>query len=152
MKADDSAVAGFFEDLPVLMFVLGGVLVLVLSSVWVSRIEVEQRMVEELERSAEALADGLLARVRGQAYGAVDPSIPSIECLDLSRLTADLAGNLGRSVAFVELYPEARWVISWSTGNSTGVSMTGSHSALFNVRDAWGNTAVMEVRVVVWQA
>jgi hypothetical protein len=59
MKADCDGVAGFFEDLPVLMFVLTGVFIVVAAGVWTSNTLEAQRTRNRLE----LLADGLLSEI-----------------------------------------------------------------------------------------
>ena len=151
VRGDDSAVAGFFEDLPVLMFVLAGVLCLVLTSAWVSKVELQQKREAELERAAEDIAYRLLDFIRGSDPGAPFPMMDSIEGMDVSDAAGPDSG-LGYSVAIVERYPDTSWMRTMTSGLCDGVMSTGSCCVMFNARDDLGNVVVLEVRVIVWQA
>jgi hypothetical protein len=152
MQADDSGVAGFFEDLPVLMFVLGGVSVLILTGAWVAMCEQRARATQELEDVAQELAERLLDQI-----GAVDPSLPpmiaTVEGVRPENVSDELLGSLQASVSVVKLYPEVGWVFTWSSADGTSAILsTGAHVALFNVRMNDGSVGIAELRVVVWQA
>jgi len=152
VNADDHAVAGFFEDLPVLMFVLAGVASLLLSGSWVAGCEQHHRASEELRDIAEDFGGRLL-----DAVGASDPTSPapmmaSVEDLDVSAVSGALGRTVRASVSIVELYPDVVWVLTWRSEDQGEISSTGSFGALFHARGSDGNTAVMELRVVVWHS
>ena len=150
MMADRTGVAGFFEDIPILVFVLLGVSTLVLSGVWVSQRLTGERIQDRLDRLAGALADHLVAEVL--ELGSYDglPRVSSVGSLNLTEHAREELGARGYEIAVLERYPEFAWVKNQSSGDPLLAESTGYASMVFNAVDDNGYTQIMEVRVLVW--
>ncbi len=146
MKADESAVGGFFEDLPVLAFVLAGVALLMSTGVYVSQRLDEARSEEEADALAESLLLEVLGKLRNQESSGVMPTVASV-------VGADLAVSLNRvtgcTVSVVMRHPNVEWLRVESFGVFEQ-SRTGYASALMNAIDDDGIVVILEVRVVAW--
>ena len=150
VKADDRAVAGFFEDLPVLMFILGGVSMLVFSGVWVSRTMAEQRVEEDLDRLAEDFVAHIMDELGCHGSADVLPTEESIKGLNLSAVALEVIGEKQFSAAILSLHPDSRWILAGGGDSLTTAIKTGYASRLFNAVSAGGLVCVLEVRVIVW--
>jgi len=147
MMRDDAGVAGFFEDLPVMMFVLAGVVCVVVSSTWVCQQIESARAQTELEEAAERIVQRFLADARS-ASGII--SVSSLRCLEPSGLPEE-SEVVEFALSVAQLYPEAEWLFSHSTSSGEIGGSRGSASRLFNALSDSGTVVIVEVRVVVWQ-
>jgi len=148
MKADEDAVGGFFEDLPVLIFVLAGVSVLVCSAVWAEGEIAQERSCTELEFAAEMLLEAACADLFPEE--GVLPTVDSLNGYNLSEGVLEAAGGRGCAVAVRECYPANELLSSRSVGDAAIPAEVASASRLMNAIDGQGLTVVVEVRVCVW--
>jgi hypothetical protein len=150
MRADDSAVAGFFEDLPVLLIILAGVAVLVLSGAAAS-----ERLAEaDLESELDSLADRFVASLMVSLKR--DPSMDHtsmalVASLNISRCASDALDDESWSVAIVLLSPSTEWLRADSSSETPPRAATGYSSSLFNVVLDDGSVGVVEVSAIVWR-
>ncbi len=147
---DRAGVAGFFEDLPVLMFVLVGVSVLVLSAAWVARENAERQAEESLDEAARRIAGNLIASFLTEP-GSM-PRVSSLEGRNLSEAVTRImpAAVSGFSVAVSQLYPGPVAINAQMYGDEAEGSRTGFARAVFNGVDDHGLVLVLEVRIIVW--
>ncbi len=150
MKADDAGVAGFFEDLPVLMFVLAGVATLVLCGTWVSRNLNTVQVQEELDSLAETLVDSLLSRLLRPETPGLIPPVSSAQDVNIAAIASSVAGERHYLVAIIARYPSYAWLNSCSDNDTSIPNVTGYCSRLLNVLDGYGRTVMLEVRAIVW--
>ena len=150
MRADEEAVGGFFEDLPVLVFVLAGVSVLVSSAVWAEQELARDRADAELEFAAEILVGAVCAHLF-PADGVL-PTVDSLRTCNLSQVSLAAAPGQGCAVAVRERYPADLLLYNESVGCSVVPDVVASASRLMNAVDSRGLTVVVEVRASVWQA
>ena len=149
MIRNSEGVAGFFEDLPVLIFVLVGVSVLVMSAAWVSRQNVERELEMGLDDEAFRVAEAVLESFRSD-WGAV-PRITSIQAKNLSSINGVASGCDGYAVTVSQLYPGLSVLATDAAGNPGDSCRTGYGSILFNGVDDHGLIQILEVKVIVWQ-
>ncbi len=150
MKADDSGVAGFFEDLPVLMFVLVGVATLVLCGTWVSRSLNAINDQEELDSLAEDLVNTVMSRLLRPETPGLMPSVSSVHSVNVSDIASRVVGERHFVVAIIGRYPAYAWLNIGSDNDTDLPDATGYSSRLLNALDGSGRTTVIEVRAIVW--
>jgi hypothetical protein len=150
MKADDAGVAGFFEDLPVLMFVLVGVATLVLCGTWVSRNLNAVQVQEELDSLAEDLVNSVMSRLLRPETPGLMPSVTSARNVDISDIASRVVGERHYLIAIIARYPSYTWLNTGSDNDTALPNTTGYCSRLLNVLDGYGSTIMLEVRAIVW--
>jgi len=150
MKADDGGVAGFFEDLPVLMFVLVGVVTLVLCCTWVSRNLNAVQVQEELDSLAEDIVDSVMSRLLKPETPGLAPSASSAQKMDILDIASRVSGGRHYLVAMIARYPSCTWLNTGSDTNTVPPDATGYCSRLLNVIDGYERIVVLEVRAIVW--
>lgn len=152
MRLDDKGVAGFFEDIPVLMFVLAGVASLAFSGLVAAEAREEGRLQSELENAAQSLADNIIDRLcNPQGIGGSAPSCESVDGTDFSLLAAELSNGYACGIGLVRLYPTFEWLHTTPRADDLPHS-TGFGARLLNAIDTSGLEVVLELRVVVWKA
>lgn len=147
MRRDESGVGGFVEDLPVLVFVLVGVLALVSTSVWVA----QERTDAQTALRSEALAEGLLDAVLLRFSDGVDCSISVHELRSLNASMVDSLAPRGFDwmISILILHP---WVESIEVGDegcAFGSTPSGYANRMINAEYGAGGCALVEVRCVV---
>jgi len=150
MRANRSGVAGFFEDLPVLMFVLSGVVALVLTSVFVSERMTADRLDEELDAVAKRIVDSVASEMLFSCGPDVLPTVASIGAFDYSDLVSQLSGGRGFALSVFSLHPSFGCILNISGGQRSAPRSTGYASELLNALGDNGLNMVLEVRVIVW--
>jgi hypothetical protein len=150
MRADRSGVAGFFEDLPVLMFVLSGVVALVLTSVFVSGRMSADRLDKELDAAAKRIVDSVASEMLFSCGPDVLPTVTSICASDYSGLVSQLSDGRGFALSVFSLHPSFRCMLNISSDQSSAPRSTGYASELLNALGDDGLSMVLEVRVIVW--
>lgn len=150
MNADDAGVAGFFEDLPVLMFVLVGVATLVLCGTWVSRNLNAVQVQEELDSLAEDLVDSVVSRLLRPETPGLIPSVSSAQNFNISDVASKVVGERHYMIAFIARYPSYTWLNAGSDNETALPIATGYCSRLLNVLDGCGRTIMLEVKAIVW--
>jgi len=148
MRADVDAVGGFFEDLPVLAFVLAGVMSVAGTASWVSGTLSESDGYDALDRSASRLACSI-------AFGLQDtgglPTVESVVGANLSEAMSVLPDGFGFLVSVWSIHPEDGCLLTVSDGAGEPGSAR-SATALLNVLCDDGIVGILEVRVLVWEA
>jgi hypothetical protein len=145
----EDGVAGFFEDLPVLMFVLVGVSVLVMSAAWAQQESVDRELDSELDDVARRVAESVVASFRSDC-GAV-PRVASIEGKNLSPVVELPSGCHGCAATAAILHPNPSVLATYLEGDVGEVLRTGYSRILFNAVDDHGLILILEVRIIVWQ-
>lgn len=145
----DDGVAGFFEDLPVLMFVLVGVSVLVMSAAWVQQESAERDLEIQLDDGARRLAEDVVASFRS-CWGFV-PRVASIQGKNLSSVVALPSDGYGCAVSVAIIHTNPSVLATYAEGGLGEASVTGYARILFNAEDDCGLVLILEVRVIVWQ-
>jgi hypothetical protein len=150
MKADCDGVAGFFEDLPVLMFVLTGVFIVVAASVWTSNTLEAQRMRDRLEALAEGLVNEVVLETEARLGGESFPTVSALSNLNLSHVAGGVLSAHRCSIAVIERYPEVRWLVHWSDETPDSPIQAVGAARLLNAFDEHLMVVVVEVRAIVW--
>jgi len=150
MKDDCHGVAGFFEDLPVLMFVLAGVFIVVAAGVWTSNTLEAQRMRDSLEALAESLVNEVVLEIQARLGGESFPTVSALSHLNLSHLAGGVFPVHHCSIAIIERYPEARWLAHCSDETPDFPVQAVGAAKLLNAFDAHLMVVVVEVRAIVW--
>jgi hypothetical protein len=150
MRADRLGVAGFFEDLPVLMFVLSGVVALVLTSVFVSERMTAERMDEQLDVVAKRIVDTVASEMLFSCGPDVLPTVASICAFNYSDIVSQLSDGRGFALSVFSLQPSFACILNTSSDQGSAPRSTGYASELLNALGDNGLTIVLEVRVIVW--
>lgn len=150
MRSDDTAVAGFFEDLPVLLIILAGVSTLVLSGATAGERLAELENQAELESLASRFVISMAVSL------ATDPSvehasISSVRSLNISRCASDAIDAESWSAAVVLLSPSVIWLRAESRTDVEPTTCTGYSAMLLNVMMDDGVVGVVEVKALVWR-
>jgi hypothetical protein len=148
VRSDQRGVAGFFEDLPVLIIVLAGVSILVSSAVVASERISERRAQIDLELLAERMLDRMMTSLRDAQDGTILTS--SIGSLNISRCSEGYRSGYAYAVGFVQCYPDTEWLRSETSSGAVLAHATGYASRLFNAAGSGGRIVVVEVSVLVW--
>ena len=150
MRSDRSGVAGFFEDLPVLMFVLSGVVALVLTSVFVSERISASGLDKQLDAVAKRIVDSVASEMLFSCGPDVLPTVASICAFDYSDLVSQLSDGRGFALSVFSLHPSFGCMLNISSDQSSAPRSTGYASELLNALGDNGLNMVLEVRVIVW--
>ncbi len=149
MRADERGVAGFFEDIPVLIIILAGVSILVSSVVIASERISERRLQSDLDLAAERMLARMMTSLRDAQEGTI--LISSIGSLNISRCSEGPLAACAFAVSFVRYYPGTEWLRSESSSGTVPAHATGHASRLFNAADdGRGQIVIVEVSVFVW--
>jgi hypothetical protein len=149
MRKDIRGIGGFFEDLPVLLFVLAGVLSVLSSACWTNAYSSEEAEFDDVRVRALAMMDSVLLRL--SEYASV-PTEAQVGNLNLSALARQQGLDSDCCVSIWMLHPEVYLLAS--TGNipedDRMYGSSSSESRLFNVIDGSGRIGVGEIYVIVW--
>lgn len=148
MWTDRSAVAGFFEDIPVLLIILVGVMSLVLSGV----VAAERAQHIENQKQLDLLASRLIDSVAINV--APDPAVEhasmvAFASLNATRCAANVLDDELFGISVIQLYPSMEWIQTRSPDPQR--QDTGYASRLFNARLDDGSIGVLEVVAFVWR-
>ncbi len=146
--ADEDGVAGFFEDLPVLMFVLAGVSCLVMSGAWVATETAERDMEASIRNSAVRYARDLVLSLTSE-WGTI-PQVTSIMAKNLTSRAEPDPTVCGFTVSVALLGPNQSVLVAESRGKALDASCTGFARVVFNAIDERGLVQILEARVIVW--
>jgi hypothetical protein len=150
MRVDCSGVAGFFEDLPVLMFVLSGVVALVLTSVFVSERMTADWMDEQLDVVAKRIVDSIASEMLFSCGPDVLPTVDSICAFNYSDKVSQMSDGRSYALSVFSLHPSFGCLLDICSDQNATPRSTGYASELLNALDDTGLTIILEVRVVVW--
>ena len=148
---NDEAVGGFFEDLPVLAFILTGFLLIASTNVAVTDQRNELERSERLELAARRLAGFVLAAI-SEGCGE-DNQLGSVSSLNLSALlpASVLPQGSGWAISIALIHPWHESLVKSSNGSPGPLAEAGWHCLLFNVRYGQYGVGVAEVVVVVFE-
>ena len=146
---DESGVGGFFEDLPVLVFVLAGTCVMILSAVSVSDAIVSREKIKELEYLANRCADRVVSELVGAHPGAVI-MVESLCATRLCKVISDCLDGHGFRMGIAMVHPVFEWLLEASSASSAILESASSSSRLANGLTDEGYIAVLVVRIIVW--
>ena len=149
MRVDRAAVAGFFEDLPVLLFVLAGVMTLVVSSTFAAERFDAQKRQKELDESAQDIADAIVRCIELSAGSNGLPLVSAVSSMNISNKVAQTGGCDFAASVFI-VHPLVKLVIYYSTDPDALPKLTGSSLRFMNAIDDQGEIIIVEVRTVVW--
>lgn len=148
MRIDTLGVAGFFEDLPVLLLVLAGVSSVALTGAWCAEQHVESAREEGLSATAEAI-------VRSTLFAASDGgssplSVDALFALDPEDLT-DAGSACAGWVVVIEVVHPMYWRHELPSGTpSPCTTDLGWASELVNAAYEGDLVAIVEVTGVAW--
>ena len=150
MMWNDEGVGGFFEDLPVLAFILTGSLLIISTNVVLAEQKDDMERLESLELSAERLAHLVLVALSEGFRD--DVTLESMRALNRSSLPSpsELAGASGWTVSLTVIHPWQELVGVWESGSSAVYAEAGWHCLLFNVSYGQYGVGVAEVVAVVF--
>ncbi len=147
MRSDQDAVGGFFEDLPVLAFVLAGVMSVAGTACWTNGQLSETDDSDALGLAAARLAADVVMELRG------DGALPSIETVRSANLSLQLAGlteGLACLVSVWCIHPALEPLLVVGVTDSDP-EVASSGRVLMNASCVGGIVSVLEVRVLVWE-
>lgn len=151
MIRSDDAVGGFFEDLPVLAFVLLGTFVLVSTSVFTSSEMSEARELQRLEVLAGDIIKTMIMHMTGADRLVYTVTVAALRDMSLASLVDRFADDLqGYCVSVVALYPCNEWLTSAARGDSSSAVSTGFARTFLNATFDDGLIGVIEVTALVW--
>lgn len=149
MRRDESGVAGFFEDLPVLMFVLAGTLTILISAINASSAKMLEERNRAIEAIAERSADIVVSELTSEHPG-VPVTVHSVCCTGLDSTLRDFLGTRGFCLSMVLVHPEFRWLSPPPEQSHDIPEIAHAASRLINALVDDGRLGVLAVRVVVW--
>jgi len=150
MRAGDSAIAGFFEDLPVLLIILVGVSVLVLSGAAASERLAEAERERDLGQLASRFVASMIVSLERDP-SMCHTSMALVASLNISRCASEVLDDESWSAAIVLLSPGAEWLRAESSSGSPPMADSGYSSRLFNAVMDDGLIGVVEVSAHVWR-
>lgn len=146
MRFDDRAVGGFFEDLPVLAFVLAGVLSVSGTAAWTSSELVEAGQLDALERKASSLVSAIVSDLQDSE---VMLTLEMIAAANLSSASDVLAEGISCYVTIWCVHPFRELLLSYGDVGDDP-ALVGSDSSFMNMLCDGGVVGVSEVRAIVW--
>jgi len=151
MRISEEGVAGFFEDLPVLMIILGAVSILVTTGARIS----EEIMSSEAEKRLTIMAGDIIDRIRSEIAGlgeiGTTPLLSSLARLNLTQYGCD--STLGRysfRIVIAVLHPEVGQIVASAGQDLPGSTRAAVSCAILNAIDELGRSIILEARAVVW--
>jgi hypothetical protein len=149
VRFDERGVGGFFEDLPVLIFVLAGVSLLIVSGVRISSLRGDLEEDSALRYAAGMLVQRIAAAVGESGLGS--PTVESFNGTRIAILANETVARFSYSVSIVMRYPEVEWILVCKGEHSVQTpSRAASDSMFLNAIDENGRSVIVEVTAVVW--
>lgn len=148
MRNDIKAVGGFFEDLPVLAFVLTGSFLVIGMNVWVAGQREAHDVLRLLDESAEELADAVVMELTAGGHSVVP--LDSVRLLNSSSFLPLHLSLASWTVSLSLIHPAQIPLATWQGGHAPPDSDAGWHSTLFNVLCSRSCVGVAEVVAVVY--
>lgn len=147
---DEEGVGGFFEDLPVLAFVLLGVFVLVTAGIVASRAVSERREAESLACAAESILTAVTSHLLSPNGVGGTLTAAAMRQMDLRAISDNVSCCDGYCVSVVMLHPLTEWLASATVGNPHVAILTGFCQRFMNAACDGGSIGIVEVRVLAW--
>lgn len=150
MRDDRRGVGGFLEDVPVLVFVLAGVVALIGTSVWAAGVRSD--LVREAE--LESLADELVDQTLWDLFDGVDScvSVDRVERLDLSHLSGRVPDGTGWLVSVNVVHPWVEQLVFAQGGHQEEVAYVCCGWKFINAPYGADGSAVVKVTALVWSS
>jgi len=149
VRSDKSGVAGFFEDLPVLAFVLVGSCVLIASGILTSEANAQKADADRLHKLASSLGDSLVAELL-QARPGLVPSISTVCTTALEEVAESVTIDRNYCFSILMLHPELRFICNLSSEERCADCRVAAASRLMNASIDDGLVVILLVRVLVW--
>jgi hypothetical protein len=149
VKPDERGVAGFFEDLPVLMFVLAGTFTIVVSAWNASQVVISREEDKALELLTDRCAELLLSELVGEHPWTV-VTVASVCSTRLTQIVAEFLEGREFCMSIVMVHPELKWILQAPGRSGEAPERACSASRLINALTDGGYTAILAVRIVVW--
>lgn len=147
MRNDCRGIGGFFEDLPVLLFVLAGSMLLIGTNAWITvgkdTLE-ESRMAEEI---AEDLAASFMLALIDESGD--DVTVESMRLVNVSSIGTEATLPEPWRISVTVIHPWRELVLALGAQGWSSDAYTGWHSQLLNLRYGVSGCAVAEVVVCV---
>jgi hypothetical protein len=150
MNASCSGVAGFFEDLPVLIFVLSGVVAMVLTGVFVSERLAAARMDQQLDEVATRIVDSVVAELLFSSGPDTPPTTAFICAFNYSDMACQFSEGRAFSLSVFSLHPSFCQMVNVCSTRGDTPRSSGYASEMLNALSDDGLCMVLEVRAVVW--
>jgi hypothetical protein len=148
MRGDTDGVGGFFEDLPVLAFVLAGVVSVAGTACWAAEIISEFDASERLEAGADLLVAEVMMEL---TRSGPTPPTESIRRADLSVPFGHMAEGTAGAVSIWCVHPSTEpLLVAWTAEGEPCDAC--SARAFMNALLEDGAVCVVEVRALVWEA
>ncbi len=143
MRKDHNGIGGFFEDLPVLLFVLLGSLLLVATNAWIAVGNDASRAARLADEEADDLAASFLLSL-WSVFGD-EVSVESIKRFNSSLMMNDLPSAGSWAISVTVIHPWRESVLTLGPQIPTSCTYAGWHSRLINLRYGVAGYAVAEV-------
>ena len=147
MRGDESGVGGFIEDIPVLVFVLGGVVTLIGTGTWAAAYLADDVREETLRDLATDTIDRVLWTLSKGLEGT--KGLDAAATTNISGAFAGVPEGIGWLLSVDMLHPCSEQVLLISSGCLQNPTRTASESRLLN-SECDGMSAMVRVTVVVW--
>lgn len=148
MRRDTDAVGGFFEDLPVMAFVLAGVLSVAGTASWTAGRLADIEGDKELAAQASRVVTSLVAELGAAPY---PPSSEGLGAVNISAYADSVPPGYGCMVSIWCVHPEVLQLPLAATGE-VGPGESCAYRSFVNVACDDGSIGILEVRAVVWEA
>jgi len=151
MRSNEAGFAGFFEDLPVMIIVLGGVFVLVLTATRISAETMSRSADERLKAVADSIIDRIESEANALDHPAGAPMLSALARLNLTECSEQSTrGNYAYRIVIVVLHPDAGRVIALAGSTPSAEGRLAVSTALMNAMDESSSAAIVEIRAMVW--
>jgi len=146
---DQSGVGGFFEDLPVLMFVLAGTVTVIVSATFSVEVLASQEADKALERLATRCVDLIVAEIM-DGHGGVAVIAGALCATKIDRALQDFLGDGEFFASIVMIHPESKRLCTIREAPTEIAGRASSASRMINVLVENGLTGIVVVRALVW--
>lgn len=143
VRKDHNGIGGFFEDLPVLLFVLLGSLLLVATNAWITVGNEASRAARFADEEAEDLVTSFLLSLRS-VFGD-EVSVDSVKRFNSSLMMNDMPSAGSWAISVTVIHPWQESVLTMGSRLPASCTAAGWHSRLINLRYGVAGCAVAEV-------
>ncbi|MDH3364791.1 MAG: hypothetical protein OEM29_02130 [Thermoplasmata archaeon] len=143
MRDDHLGIGGFFEDLPVLLFVLTGTLLLIGTNVWVMEGRGVLEAVSSCEQQAEDLVGTFMLALSNKC--GADATVESVRFVNSSLLDNGSTWPGVWAISVSVIHPWQELLLSLGNQTEPTGADAGWHNRLFNLRYGVSGSAVAEV-------
>jgi hypothetical protein len=147
MRNDCRGIGGFFEDLPVLLFVLAGSMLLIGTNAWITVGKDTLETSRMAEERAEDLSATFMLALHGDFGG--DVAVQSVRLVTASSIGTEATLPESWRISVTVIHPWRELVLALGTQAWSSDACTGWHSQLLNLRYSVSGCAIAEVVVCV---